>query len=70
VLLGDLLRLKLSNGAGSLTNEDVIDRLERIAGAVSESSIIRLADGIENVFRDLPRNINRQLAMEAMLIQA
>jgi len=70
VLLGDLLRLKLRDGADSLTNEDVIDRLERIAGALPEASIIRLADGIEDVFRDLPRNINRQLAMEAMLIRA
>jgi DNA polymerase III subunit delta' len=70
VLLGDLLRLKLRDGAGSLTNEDVIDRLERIADALNEASIIRLADGIEDVFRDLPRNINRQLAMEAILIQA
>ncbi|HKA20326.1 MAG TPA: DNA polymerase III subunit delta' [Blastocatellia bacterium] len=70
VLLGDLLRLKLREGEGSLTNEDVIERLQRIAGTVSEESIIRLADGIEDVFRDLPRNINRQLAMEAILIQA
>jgi len=70
VLLGDLLRLKLRDGADSLTNEDVIDRLERIAGALPEASIIRLADGIEDVLRDLPRNINRQLAMEAMLIRA
>jgi len=70
VLLGDLLRLKLREGAGSLTNEDIIERLQRIADSVSEQSIIRLADGIEDVFRDLPRNINRQLAMEAILIQA
>jgi DNA polymerase-3 subunit delta' len=70
VLLGDVLRLKLGYGSGSLTNEDVIDRLERIAGALSESSIVSLADGIEDIFRDLPRNINRQLAIEAMLIQA
>ena len=70
VLLGDLLRLKLREGAGSLTNEDVIERLQRIADSVSEEAIIRLADGIADVFRDLPRNINRQLAMEAILIQA
>ena len=70
VLLSDLLRLKLRDNVGSLTNEDVIERLQRIADSVSEESIIRLADGIEDVFRDLPRNINRQLAMEAILIQA
>jgi len=69
VLLGDLLRLKLRDNADSLTNDDVIDRLDRIAGSLSEPSILRLADGIEDIFRDLPRNINRQLAMEAMLIQ-
>jgi DNA polymerase-3 subunit delta' len=70
VLLGDLLRLKLRHVVDSLTNEDVIQRLERIADALSEDAIIRLADGIEDIFRDLPRNINRQLAMEAILIQA
>jgi DNA polymerase III subunit delta' len=70
VLLGDLLRLKLRDGADALTNDDVIERLQRIADTLSEELILQLSDGIEDVFRDLPRNINRQLAMEAILIQA
>jgi len=70
VLLGDLLRLKLHDHADSLTNGDVIERLQRIADALSTESIVRLAGGIEDVFRDLPRNINRHLAMESILIQA
>jgi DNA polymerase III subunit delta' len=70
VLLGDLFRLKLREGLGALTNEDILERLERIAGAMSIQRITELTDGIEKIFLDLVRNVNRQLAMEAILITA
>ena len=70
VLLADLFRLKLCEADDSLTNEDIIERLERAAEALTVEQITDWADGIEQVFLGLPRNVNRQLAMDAMLIPA
>jgi DNA polymerase-3 subunit delta' len=70
VLLWDLFELKLRRPAGVLTNEDIADRLERIASAVTIEQIAGWTDGIEELFRALPRNVNRQLGMEAILLTA
>ena len=70
VLLADLFRLKLCEADGSLTNEDIVERLERAAEALTFEQITDWTDGIEQVFQALPRNVNRQLAMDAMLITA
>ena len=70
VLLADLFRLKLREADGALTNEDIVERLEPVAEALTVEQITQLTDGIEKVFLDLVRNVNRQLAMEAMLITA
>lgn len=70
VLLADLFHLKLGDSEGSLTNEDITEKLERAAQALTVEQITDWTDRIEQVFRALPRNINRQLAMDAMLITA
>jgi len=70
VLLADLFRLKLGESGSALTNEDILQRLERVADALTLEKITQLTDGIEKVFFDLPRNVNRQLAMEAILLTA
>jgi DNA polymerase-3 subunit delta' len=70
VLLNDLFRLKLGEPPASLTNEDTSERLERIAGAMTLDQIIDLVGRIEQVLRDLARNVNRQLAMESVLVTA
>jgi DNA polymerase-3 subunit delta' len=70
VLLADLFRLKLCEADDSLTNEDIVERLERVAEALTVEQITEWTDRIEQVFRALPRNVNRQLAMDAMLITA
>jgi len=70
VLLADLFRLKLNQGEGTLTNEDISERLVLVAEALSLDQITQLSEGIEKVFFDLQRNVNRQLAMEAILISA
>jgi DNA polymerase-3 subunit delta' len=70
VLFRDLFNLKLRQAEGVLTNEDIADRLERIASALSIEQIGGWTDGIEELFRALPRNVNRQLGMEAVLINA
>ena len=68
VLLADLFHLKLREAEGSLTNEDIIKSLERLAVALTVEQITDLTDRIELVLRALPRNVNRQLAMDAMLL--
>lgn len=70
VLLADLFRLKLCEADDSLTNEDIVERLERVAEELTVEQITEWTDRIEEVFRALPRNVNRQLAMDAMLITA
>jgi DNA polymerase-3 subunit delta' len=67
VLLADLLHLKLNASEESLTNSDVVERLARVADKITIDRITLWADQIEQIFQALPRNINRQLAMDAML---
>ena len=68
VLLADLFHLKLGEPAERLTNADVAKRLERITQMATVEQITEWAASVEQVLQNLPRNINRQLAMEAMLI--
>jgi DNA polymerase-3 subunit delta' len=68
VLLADLFHLKLGEPADSLTNSDIAPRLERIRDAATIEQITGWAGKIEQVLQSLTRNVNRQLAMETMLI--
>ena len=68
VLLADLFHLKLGEPAERLTNADVAKRLELITQMTTVEQITEWAAKIEQVLQNLSRNINRQLAMEAMLI--
>lgn len=70
VVLDDLFHLKLNDSDESLTNADVVDRLRRVAENTTIEQITDWADRIEQIFVALPRNVNRQLAMDAMLITA
>lgn len=70
VLLEDLLRLKLSHDKDSLINVDIVERLERIGEALAVQQITTWSDKIAEVFKGLPRNVNRQLALESLLITA
>jgi DNA polymerase-3 subunit delta' len=68
VLLADLFHLKLGEPADSLTNSDIAPRLEQVAAAVTVEQITEWVGRIEQVLQSLARNVNRQLAMEAMLV--
>ena len=70
VLLDDLFHLKLNGSEESLTNADIVDRLREVAENTTIEQITEWADRIEQIFVALPRNVNRQLAMDAMLITA
>jgi DNA polymerase-3 subunit delta' len=68
VLLDDLFHLKLNALEASLTNADIAERLKRVSEKISIDQINGWVERIEEIFRALPRNVNRQLAMDAMLI--
>lgn len=68
VLLQDVVYLKVGMEPDTVTNADVMNRLTRIAEQMTIDEISKLADGVETVLRDLIRNVNRQLAMESVLI--
>jgi len=68
VLLDDLFHLKLNALEGSLTNADIAERLKRVSEKISVDQINVWVERIEEIFRAMPRNVNRQLAMDAMLV--
>jgi len=68
VLLADVFYLKLGREKNSIGNADVADQLTRVAQSVSVEQIADWASQIEEIFEGLTRNVNRQLAMDAMLI--
>jgi DNA polymerase III subunit delta' len=70
MLFEDLFRLKLGEGTPALINADVGDRLERLASRIGVQRVMAWASQLEEIKQRLPRNINRQLAMEAMLLSA
>jgi hypothetical protein len=70
VLLGDLFHLKLGCSNESLINEDIVERLERIAEALTVEQITTWTDGIAEMFLALVRNVNRQLMMESLFLTA
>jgi DNA polymerase III, delta'' subunit len=68
VLLADVFHLKLGETAESLTNADIAPRLERIAEMATLEQIADWVERIESVMQGMARNLNRQLAMEEMLL--
>lgn len=68
VLLMDVFHLKLGRAANSLTNADIGDHLARIAEAISLELIIDWVEKIEELLQSLTRNLNRHVAMDAMLV--
>ena len=69
VLLSDLFRLKLNASAESLTNADIADRLKSVAHKMNRDQISTLVDRIEETLFGQIRNINKQLAMDSMLMR-
>jgi DNA polymerase III, delta subunit, C terminal len=68
ILLDDLFHLKLHAPEALLTNEDIVEQLKRVSEKISVEHINGWVERIEEIFRALPRNVNRQLAMDAMFI--
>ena len=68
ILLEDLLYVKLTESIERLTNADIAKQLEQVAETASIEQIMSWAEKFEEVLRNLPRNINRHLAMEAAFV--
>lgn len=68
VILADIFYLKLGEPAESLTNADIAARLNQVAEVATLEQIIDLTERIEQVLQGLARNINRHIAVEAMLV--
>lgn len=69
-LLSDVFHLKVGERVDSLINADVSPRLQRIANEIRLEQIIEWTEKIQEILLALARNVNRQLAMESMLITA
>jgi len=65
-VLADLLRLQL--GAGDVVNADIEAHLQSLTAWWPPPRIVRFMEKIAAVRRDLWRNLNRQLALEALLL--
>lgn len=70
VLLADLFHLKLNASEASLTNADIAERLRRVAEKISFDQLTGWVDRIGEILLALARNVNRQLAMDSMLMTA
>jgi DNA polymerase III subunit delta' len=68
VLLADLFYLKLGKAVESLTNADIAPRLNQLTEAATLEQISDWVERIEGIMQGLARNLNRQLAMEDMLL--
>jgi DNA polymerase-3 subunit delta' len=52
-----------------LVNLDLKDKIRRVSGRESVTSILAKLDALIEVRRQLDRNVNRQLAMEVLLLK-
>ncbi len=66
ILLRDLMLAHVDGGSEAVTNVDLLPRLKAWAQALGMDGIRRLAEGIEDSHRMQNRNVNQQLAFDAM----
>lgn len=64
----DLLLFHHGRPAEELVNIDLIDKIRRIAGRETVPSLLNKLDAITASRRQLERNVNRQLAMDVLLM--
>jgi DNA polymerase-3 subunit delta' len=70
ILLEDVFHLRLGKSLESITNADILQRLQQAAEVTPIEKITHLVEKLEGVLQNLSRNINRNIAMEALLITA
>jgi len=65
----DLLLFKHGRPENELVNIDLMEKIRRMAARETVPSLLKKLDALEAARRQLARNVNRQLAMEVMLMQ-
>lgn len=68
-LLRDVL-LRCEGAREAIVNEDAADVVDRIASGAGTEGVIRALDAVLEARHQLARNVNPQLALEAMLLSA
>lgn len=69
MLLRDLLLLAGGQSSAQIVNIDAVDRLQPLAAKVGLPRVITWSEQLNELRRNLRININRQVAMEALLLQ-
>lgn len=65
----DVLLVHHGRDAEELVNRDLLEKIERVAARASLSSVLEKLAALDNARRHLDRNVNRQLAMEVLLLR-
>ncbi|MEJ2200351.1 MAG: DNA polymerase III subunit delta' [Desulfuromonadaceae bacterium] len=65
----DLLLYRYGREETELVNIDLAEKIRRIAGRENTASLLRKLEAITTSRRQLDRNVNRQLALEVLLLQ-
>lgn len=65
----DLLLLRHGSPEGELVNLDLLEKVRRVAARESVSSLLEKLEAIAASRRQLERNVNRELAMDVLLLR-
>ncbi len=65
----DLLLVRHGRSEEELVNIDLREKLQRVAAREDTPSLLRKLDALANCRRQLTRNVNRQLALEVLLLR-
>ncbi len=65
----DVLLLLQGRGDEELVNLDLKDKIHRVSGRETLASVIAKLEALIDVRRQIDRNVNRQLAMEVLLLK-
>jgi DNA polymerase-3 subunit delta' len=65
----DLLLFKHGRPEDELVNIDLMEKIHRVAARETTPSLLRKLDALSAARRQLDRNVNRQLAMEVLLLK-
>lgn len=65
----DVLMTLQGHGDEKLVNLDLKDKIRRVAGREDVATILAKLEALSEILRQLARNVNRQLAMEVLLLK-
>ena len=66
--VADMIRLRSGAGAGTLTNPDQVERLQKLANDIESKELYRILDKVNETIRGLGAQLNLQMALEGLLL--